>query len=80
MLESGERVEIVGLVVDEIARRKGIGRALVSAVESWAASKGLSAVFVRSNISRGEAHEFYAGVGFARTKTQHAYVKSLSAV
>ena len=62
MIESGERVEIVGLVVDEQARRTGTGRRLVAAAEDWA---------------RAEAHPFYEQLGFLRTKTQHAYVKPL---
>lgn len=80
LLESGERVEIVGLVVDPSARRQGIGRALVSAVESWTAGRGLSTVFVRSNATRDDSHHFYRGIGYDRIKTQHAYVKRILAV
>jgi GNAT superfamily N-acetyltransferase len=39
-LESDRFAEIGGLVVDAAARRKGAGKALVSAAESWAASRG----------------------------------------
>lgn len=78
LLESGERAEIVGLVVDNTLRRKGFGKSLVSSVETWAAKRGLSEVFVRSNIARDEAHRFYEGVGYSRTKTQHAYTKTIS--
>ena len=77
LLESGERVEIVGLVVDPAARREGIGKALVSEAERWAASRGISTVFVRSNIARRESHYFYDRIGYKRTKTQHAYTKVL---
>ena len=77
LLESGERVEIVGLVVDSSARRTGIGRALVSAVESWTVTRGLSKVFVRSNVARTGAHQFYRGLGYERSKTQHAYAKTV---
>ena len=79
LLESGERVEIVGLVVDRTARRKGIGKALVSAVETWTAARGLSTIFVRSNVTRSGSHHFYEGIGYERSKTQHAYAKTLSA-
>lgn len=77
LLEYGERVDIVGLVVDPAARRSGIGRALVTEVEIWAASRKVSTVFVRSNVVRNESHGFYEGIGYDRTKTQHAYTKSL---
>ena len=75
LLESGERVEITALVVDSTARRKGIGKALVSGVENWAASRGVSGIFVRSNVLRSESHGFYEQIGYRRTKTQHAYTK-----
>jgi len=77
MIESGERVEIVGLVVDEQARRTGTGRRLVAAAEDWARARGMSVLFLRSNVLRAEAHPFYEQLGFLRTKTQHAYVKPL---
>ena len=79
LLESGERVEIVGLVVDRTARRKGIGKMLVAAVEAWTAARGLSTVFVRSNTARVDSHHFYPGMGYERKKTQHAYTKSVKA-
>ena len=77
ILESGERVEIVGLVVASAARRHGVGRRLVAAVESWTADQGLAIIFVRSNVVRAESHSFYTGIGYVRTKTQHAYVRDL---
>lgn len=77
-LESGGRVEIVGLVVDAEARRGGIGRSLVAAAERWTGDHGLDEVFLRSNVVRPEAHPFYEGLGYVRTKTQHAYRKRLA--
>lgn len=79
-LDSGERAEIVALAVSAEARRGGVGRALVAAVEAWAASRGLREVFLRSNVLRSEAHAFYPALGYARSKTQHAYVRRLHAV
>jgi len=77
LLESGTRCEILGLVVDEMHRRQGTGRALVAAVEAWASQRGLQQVAVRSNIARIESHGFYEHLGYIRTKTQHAYRKAL---
>lgn len=74
-LELGERVEIVGLVVDSEARRSGVGKALVGAAEQWAIDIGMPHVFLRSNILRQESHPFYESLGYTRTKTQHAYRK-----
>jgi GNAT superfamily N-acetyltransferase len=77
LLESGERAEIVGLVVGASARRGGVGRVLVSAAEAWAAAQGLAVMTVRSNVARTESHPFYEAFGYVRQKTQHAYVKSI---
>ncbi len=80
LLESGERAEIVGLVVEPESRRSGVGAALVRAAETWAIARGLSAIGVRSNVVRTSAHPFYEKLGYVRTKTQHAYSKDLTAV
>lgn len=73
LLESGARCEILGLVVDQDARRQGVGRALVVAVERWAAARGLGEISVRSAVTRAESHPFYERLGYRRVKTQHVY-------
>ena len=75
MLETGERVEIVGLVVDDAARRRGIGQSLVGAALDWAREIGVAEVMVRSNVAREASHPFYEGAGFERIKSQHVYLK-----
>jgi GNAT superfamily N-acetyltransferase len=78
LLESGRRCEILGLVVDPGYRSQGVGRRLVTAVEQWAANRGLEQMTVRSNVARAESHPFYQRLGYIRAKTQHAYRKALS--
>ena len=78
-LESGERIEIVGLVVDAAARGSGVGRALVADAERWAREQGFDAIAVRSNVTRAESHPFYERLDYVRVKTQHAYRKPLVA-
>lgn len=77
LLESGERAEIVGLIVTETDRRSGIGRDLVKAAEAWAQRQGLKRMAVRSSVARAESHPFYERLGYIRAKTQHAYTKPL---
>jgi GNAT superfamily N-acetyltransferase len=77
VLESGFRVEIVGLIVGEDCRRRGVGRRLVQRAEQWAVEVGASAVVVRSNTRRTESHLFYPALGFSASKTQAVYRKPL---
>jgi GNAT superfamily N-acetyltransferase len=77
VLESEPACEILGLVVDQNCRGHGIGRTLVAAVESWAGTRGLAAIKVRSNVVRAESHPFYERLGYTRVKSQHVYRKSL---
>ncbi len=78
VLDSGERCEIVGLVVDRGSRGQGIGRRLVDAVERWARDRGLGLMSARSAITRVESHPFYERLGYERIKTSHTYRKPLS--
>jgi len=74
-MQTADRAELIGLVVDSAARRRGLGRALVDAAEQWARSRGLTTVTVRSNVTRELSHPFYEALGYVREKTQHSYRK-----
>jgi GNAT superfamily N-acetyltransferase len=74
-LQTADRAELMGLVVDGAARRRGTGRALVDAAEQWAQSQGLGTLTVRSNVTRQLSHPFYEALGYVREKTQHLYRK-----
>jgi GNAT superfamily N-acetyltransferase len=70
--------EIVGLVVEEALRGRGIGAALVRAAETWARSCGYSRIRVRSNVVRTETHEFYERLGYVRAKTQLVFERGIA--
>ena len=53
--------------VDPRARRKGIGRALATAVESWARDKGAGILEAQVTENNGPAIEFYRRLGFVDT-------------
>ena len=76
-LEADPYAELGGLVVDSAARRKGAGKSLVAAAETWAAGRGYVTMRVRSNMKRVEARPFYEGAGYAITKSQNVYEKSI---
>ena len=77
ILESGVRVEIVGLIVSTEARRSGLGRSLVDEAERWARNIQAKTLVARSDIKRTESHAFYPALGFTLAKTQHVYRKTL---
>ncbi len=77
LVESNPCAEIGGLMVDAGFRGSGVGRVLMEHAEDWARSKGLEAVYLRSNVIRKDAHRFYEGLGYRQIKTQHAFLKML---
>ncbi|HEY9165378.1 MAG TPA: GNAT family N-acetyltransferase [Candidatus Kryptonia bacterium] len=76
-IESGEFAEIVGLVVDEKSRTRGIGRKLVEKAERWAKEIGQQSIRVRTNVKRVESNIFYRTLGFSETKKQSVLQKSI---
>jgi GNAT superfamily N-acetyltransferase len=63
----GEVAYITALVADANARRRGVGRTLVVALERWAAAHGCSRLSVTSAEHRADAHAFYPQCGFPYT-------------
>lgn len=72
------RAEIGGLVVSAPARGRCVGAQLVARAEAWAREQGLSAILVRSQIAREDAHRFYLREGYQRTKTSAVFTKPLA--
>ncbi|MBN2388738.1 MAG: GNAT family N-acetyltransferase [Anaerolineales bacterium] len=70
--------ELAGLVVDKNCRRSGVGRALLSAAEDWARQRGCAELWLRSNVIRTQAHQFYESLGYQRIKSQFTFVKILA--
>ena len=76
-VQASESVELTALVVDDGARRQGLGAQLVAAAEAWAMRRGVARIVVRSNVAREAAHGFYPALGYGLLKTQHVYAKSI---
>jgi GNAT superfamily N-acetyltransferase len=77
LLVDDPEVEIGGLVVDERFCGQGIGEKLMGAAEAWTLEKGCSSVYLRSNLIRTRAHEFYKRLGYNIIKSQYAFRKIL---
>lgn len=72
-LESKPFCELVGLVVDESVRSRGVGRLLVDKAIEWAKERNTETLRLRTNVIRTEAHKFYEKVGFNLTKEQKIF-------
>jgi len=71
-------VALGGIIVDEAYRGQGIGRRLMEQAETWGRARGCTAVYLKTNVIRHEAHAFYESLGYQKVKTQYAYHKPLS--
>jgi ribosomal protein S18 acetylase RimI-like enzyme len=58
---------LTSLVVDESARRQGVGHALVHAAEALLMARGCVVIEVTSNKRLREAHAFYETLGYTAT-------------
>ena len=67
---------LMGLAVSAACRRKGIGTALLDAIETWARETGASGVRLNSGATRTEAHAFYRSRGYGAEKQQLRLIKS----
>lgn len=68
---------ILGIAVAREYHRQGIGRALLTAVEDWAANTGAAGVRLVSGERRSGAHLFYTRCGYASDKMQINFKKML---
>jgi len=76
VLNSG-KAEIGALVVDSQIHRLGVGTALMNEAQKWARQSGSPFIYLRSNIVRKGAHDFYLRNGYSVLKTQYVFQKTL---
>ena len=64
--------KVSAIVVDEAHRRRGIGQALLEAVEREARARGCGLLFLTTAERRKDAHEFYRRIGLEETGRRFA--------
>jgi aminoglycoside 6'-N-acetyltransferase I len=67
-----------GVYVDEAHRRRGIGQALVRAVESWAALEGCTEFGSDAYLENLESHAFHLAAGFEEAGRLVHFLKPLA--
>lgn len=67
--------KLSAIVVDEEWRERGVGKALVDAIEAESRARGCRVLFLTTNERRADAHAFYSRLGFEHTGRR--YVKDL---
>jgi len=75
LTEDGPLALLTSLVVDEHARRSGVGRALVEWMCARARELGSTRITLTSHLRRSDAHAFYQRLGFEFTGRR--YVRRL---
>jgi len=58
---------IMGLVVDERWRGRGLGKQLMQQMERWCKGQGADRIVLTSGNQRSDAHKFYDAIGYQRT-------------
>jgi len=76
LVHTDPEAQIGGLVVDAAVRRSGAGHRLMQAAEQWAREQGCCAIYLRSHITRRDAHQFYQKMGY-ETVTSSVFRKRL---
>jgi ribosomal protein S18 acetylase RimI-like enzyme len=64
--------KLSAIVIDERHRRRGVGEALVTALEAEARERGCGLIFLTTAERRKEAHSFYRRLGFQETGRRFA--------
>jgi ribosomal protein S18 acetylase RimI-like enzyme len=68
----GDVAKVSAIVVDEAARRQGVGEQLMRVAEREARRRGCVLLFLTTAERRQDAHAFYRGLGYEETGRRFA--------
>ena len=72
---AADEAEIITLAVDELWRRRGIGRLLLDAALTEAATRGATAMLLEVGVTNAAAQELYARAGFRIVGRRRKYYR-----
>jgi GNAT superfamily N-acetyltransferase len=76
-LVNDHAAELLAIVVREAYRRRGIGRQLFHAAETWAREAGCNQLVFQFDVTRAEAHEFFAALNCDHDGTLLKFIRTL---
>jgi GNAT superfamily N-acetyltransferase len=77
-LVNDETAEVVAIIVRSSHRRRGVGRQLINAAETWAQQSGRARLLLRTEVVRTEAHAFFIALGYEQHATTVDFVRDLA--
>jgi N-acetylglutamate synthase-like GNAT family acetyltransferase len=72
LVDDEPAAKLSAIVVSGSHRGRGVGRALLEAIETDARSRGCGSIFLTTAERRADAHEFYRRLGYAETGRRFA--------
>jgi len=72
-----EAAEVATLLVHKTARRRGVGKRLISAAGAWALESGRAQLFLRSQVGQSDLHAFCVAMGYDEKSTSLAFSRDL---
>lgn len=79
-LSSEESAEVVAIVVAKAYRRRGVGRHLIAAAETWALESGRARLLLHTDVVRTQAHAFFTALGYEISATTLEFIRDLERV
>ncbi|HCE13329.1 MAG TPA: GNAT family N-acetyltransferase [Enterococcus sp.] len=70
-------INVLALVVSKEYEKRGIGRKLLTKLESEAVKQGYQGIRLNSGANRTAAHQFYQHIGYQMDKEQKRFIKYL---
>lgn len=79
-LTVGDTAEVVAILVAKVYRRRGVGRHLIAAAETWALESGRARLLLHTDVIRTEGNAFFTALGYEKAATTLEFIRDLERV